>query len=133
MPDGGRDFFKQMKQYNKNNISIAKMLRKNATVWENTLWYKFLRNYPVRFQRQKAIGNFIVDFYCAKARLVIELDGGHHFLPQEAEKDFLRSEELKKQNLQIVRICNNDIDNNFEGVCLHIDQIVKQNVENKQK
>ena len=65
-----------MKDYHKDNIPLAKTLRKNMTPWERRLWYDFLRNYPVRFQRQKAIGNYIADFYCAKARLVIELDGG---------------------------------------------------------
>ena len=65
-----------MKEYNKSNIPLAKALRKNMTPWERKLWYDFLRNYPVRFQRQKAIDNYIADFYCAKARLIIELDGG---------------------------------------------------------
>ena len=119
-----------MKQYNKNNIKIAKILRKNATVWENTLWYKYLKDYPVRFQRQKAISNFIVDFYCAKARLVVELDGGGHFLPQEIQKDLQRTTDLQNQGLCVIRICNNDIDNNFEGVCLYIDKVVKQNMAN---
>ena len=59
-----------MKKYNKANIPLAKTLRKNMTPWERKLWYEFLRYYPVRFQRQKAIGNYIADFYCAKARLV---------------------------------------------------------------
>ena len=64
-----------MKPYSKSNIPLAKDLRKNMTPWERKLWYDFLRSYPVRFQRQKAIGNYIADFYCAKARLIIELDG----------------------------------------------------------
>ena len=59
-----------MKAYNKSNIPLAKELRKNMTPWERKLWYEYLRLYPVRFQRQKAIGNYIVDFYCAKARLL---------------------------------------------------------------
>ena len=67
-----------MKTYNKENIPLAKTLRKNMTTWERKLWYEFLRSYPIRFQRQKAIGNYIVDFYCAKVGLVIELHGGGH-------------------------------------------------------
>ena len=63
-----------MKEYKKENINIAKVLRKNMTLWERKLWYEFLRNYPIRFQRQKAIGNYIVDFYCAKAKLVVVLN-----------------------------------------------------------
>ena len=65
-----------MKVYNKENIPLAKTLRKNMTPWERKLWYDFLRNYPTRFQRQKTINNYVVDFYCAKAKLVIEVDGG---------------------------------------------------------
>ena len=76
-----------MKEYNKSNIPLAKTLRKNMTPWERKLWYEFLRSYPVRFQRQKAIGNYIVDFYCAKAGLVIELDGGGHYTAEQMEKD----------------------------------------------
>ena len=56
-----------MRQYNKANIPLAKELRKNMTPWERKLWYEYLRYYPIRFQRQKAIGNYIVDFFCAKA------------------------------------------------------------------
>ena len=68
-----------MKEYNKENIPLAKALRKNMTPWERKLWYDFLRTYPARFQRQKAIGKYIVDFYIAEAKLVIELDGSQHF------------------------------------------------------
>ena len=64
------------------------------TPWERKLWYDFLRNYPVRFQRQKAIGNYIVDFYCAKAGLVIELDGGGHYTAEQMKKDHVRTNEL---------------------------------------
>ena len=114
-----------MKDYNKANIPLAKTLRKNMTPWERKLWYNFLRNYPVRFQRQKAIGNYIVDFYCAKARLVIELDGGGHDTAEQKEKDELRTQALESMHLQVVRICNLDIDRNFRGVCEHIDLTVK--------
>ena len=113
-----------MKEYNKSNISLAKTLRKNMTPWERKLWYEFLRNYPVRFQRQKAIGNYIVDFYCAKARLVIELDGGGHYTVAQSEKDQLRTSELETMNLTVIRICNLDIDRNFRGVCEFIDMTI---------
>lgn len=114
-----------MKDYNKENISLAKTLRKNMTPWERKLWYDFLRSYPIRFQRQKAIGNYIVDFYCAKAGLVLELDGGGHYTAKQAEKDGLRTKELEAMNLKVVRICNLDIDRNFPGVCEYIDLTVK--------
>ena len=114
-----------MKAYNKSNIPLAKELRKNMTPWERKLWYEYLRTYPIRFQRQKAIGNYIVDFYCAKARLVIELDGGGHFTPEQVEKDQIRTKELEKMNLTVVRICNLDVDKNFRGVCEYIDGIIE--------
>ena len=65
-----------MKPYNPKNIPLAISLRKKMTPWERKLWYRFLCTYPIRFQRQKAIGEYIADFSCAKAQLVIELDGG---------------------------------------------------------
>ena len=114
-----------MKNYNKANIPLAKDLRKNMTPWERKLWYDFLRSYPVRFQRQKAIGNYIADFYCAKARLIVELDGGGHYTTEQSEKDALRSRELESLNLHVLRICNLDIDQNFAAVCEHIDLAVK--------
>ncbi len=114
-----------MKEYNKENIPLAKTLRKNMTPWERKLWYDFLRSYPVRFQRQKAIGNYIVDFYCAKAGLVFELDGGGHYTTKQVEKDELRTKELEAMNLKVVRICNLDIDRSFRGVCECIDLTVK--------
>ncbi len=114
-----------MKEYNKENIPLAKALRKNMTPWERKLWYDFLKGYPVRFQRQKAIGNYIVDFYCAKARLVVELDGGGHYTAEQAEKDEARTKGLESMNLKVVRICNLDIDRNFRGVCEYIDLAVK--------
>ena len=117
-----------MKAYNKENIPLAKVLRKNMTPWERKIWYDFLRNYPVRFQRQKAIGNYIADFYCAKARLILELDGGGHSAAEQAEKDEQRTNELNAMNLTVVRICNLDIDRNFYGVCKYIDHWVQNSL-----
>lgn len=114
-----------MKECNKENIPLAKALRKNMTPWERKLWYDFLREFPVRFQRQKALGNYIVDFYCAKAGLVIELDGGGHLSAEQAKKDEQRTRDLETMNLTVVRICNLDIDRNFSGVCEFNEQIVK--------
>ena len=117
-----------MKEYNKSNISLARVLRKNMTPWERKLWYEFLRNYPIRFQRQKAIGNYIADFYCAKARLVVELDGGGHYTAEQMGKDSIRTKELKSMNLTVLRICNLDIDRNFKGVCEYINLAVKKSL-----
>ena len=117
-----------MKAYNKSNIPLAKTLLKNMTPWERKLWYEFLRAYPIRFQRQKAIGNYIADFYCAKAKLIIELDGGGHYTEEQIEKDKTRTEEFKKINLKVLRVCNTDIDRNFSGVCEYIDLAVKNSL-----
>ena len=113
-----------MKAYNKANIPLAKELRKNMTPWERKLWYDFLRGYPIRFQRQKSIRDYIVDFYCAKAGLVIERDGGGHYTAERAEKDAVRTKNLESMNLRVMRICNLDIDRNFRGVCGYIDLAV---------
>lgn len=115
-----------MKAYNKDNIPRAKSLRKNMTPWERRLWYAFLSDYPVRFQRQKAIGNYIADFYCAKAGLVLELDGGGHYTAEQEAKDELRTGELEAMGLTVLRICNLEIDRNFAGVCETIDLAVKE-------
>ena len=98
------------------------------TPWERKLWYEFLRDYPIRFQRQKAIGNYIVDFYCAKAKLVIELDGGGHYNIDQTKKDKVRTKELENMSLTVLRICNLDISRNFYGVCEYIDSNVKKSL-----
>ena len=120
-----------MKPYNKSNIPLAKQLRKNMTPWERKLWYEYLRDYPVRFQRQKAIGEYIADFYCAKARLVIELDGGGHYCEEQMQADAVRTETLELMNLRVLRICNLDIDKNLRGVCEHIDAEVQKRLSSK--
>ena len=117
-----------MKEYNKANIPLAKTLRKTMTPWERKLWYTFLRKYPLRFQRQKAIGNYIVDFYCAKARLVLELDGGGHYTPEQIERDTLRTKALEEEQLTVLRICNLDIDRRFDDVCAYIDAAVRRSL-----
>ena len=89
------------------------------------LWYDFLRNYPIKFNRQKILGKYIVDFYSASAKLVIEIDGSQHYLEEEQLYDKQRTEYLEKYNLKVVRIPNGEINNNFEGICRYIDSIVK--------
>ena len=111
--------------YNKNNIVLAKQLRKNATPEENKLWYDFLSKYEIRFQRQKAIDDFIADFYCHKAKLVIEIDGSQHYTEEGKEHDEFRTEILEGYDLKVIRFKNSDINKNFYGVCRYIDIIVK--------
>ncbi len=99
------------------------------TPHERKLWYDFLRTYPVRFQRQKAIGNYIADFYCAKAQLVIEIDGGGHYSDTQEEKDKIRTSELEKLNLSVLRFSNLKIDRSFKSVCEHIDNEVRKKLK----
>ena len=117
-----------MKAYDKINIPLAKMLRKNMTPWERKLCYEFLRYYPIRFQRQKAIGPYIVDFYCAKARIAAELDGGGHYTEQQSAKDEARTKSLENLDVTVLRLCNTDVDQNFRGVCDRIEIAVKQSL-----
>ena len=122
-----------MKDYNKSNIKIAKILRKHMTKHERKLWYLFLREYPIRFQRQKAIDNYIADFYCAKAKLIIELDGSGHYEPHQILKDRIRTQRLEELDLTVVRFLNSDIDNNFRNVCEYIDTLVKESLPHPTK
>ena len=117
-----------MKSYNKSNIPLAKVLRRNMTRHEKRLWYDYLRMYPIPFQRQKAIGNYIADFYCAKAGLILELDGSGHYEPMQILHDTVRTHELEAMGLSVLRICNLDVDRNFRGVCTYIDEITKQRI-----
>ena len=117
-----------MINYEHKNVELARNLRKNMTPWERKLWHCFLKDYSVRFQRQKCIDNYIVDFYCEQAKLVIELDGGGHYDPFTEEKDKNRTEILQKYGLTVIRFCNLDIDKNFCEVCTVIDDAVKKRV-----
>ena len=118
-------------KYKKSNIKMAKLLRKNATPQENHLWYDFLSKYKVRFQRQKVIDNYIVDFYCHAAKLIIEIDGSQHFLESGLRKDKIRTETLKKYNLTVLRFDNAQINTKFKEVCECIDETVKSIIGNK--
>lgn len=107
----------------------AKKLRKDMTPAEKKLWFGFLRKHcSHKFLRQKPIGVYIVDFYCAAEKLVIELDGDSHFLGESLKRDFIRDEFLtKSHSIKILRFLNFDVMNNFEGVCEEINRHLKQN------
>ena len=106
-----------MKLHNKNLTPHAQKLRREMTKEERRLWYDFLRSQPVPFHRQKVIGNYIVDFYCAAARLVIELDGGQHYEQAGQTADRERDRFLKEKGLTVLRYSNEDVNRNFTGVC----------------
>ena len=111
-------------EYDKRLIPNAQTLRKEMTRQERHLWYDFLSTYPVRFQRQKTIGQYIVDFYCHRAQLAVELDGSQHYTQEAMEFDSRRSEDLNAQGVMVVRFTNIDVDRNFESVCEAIYQAV---------
>ena len=104
----------------------AQNLRKNMTKEEAKLWYQFLCRYPLRFRRQYVIGNYIVDFYCHQAKLVIELDGSQHDTPEIKEYDEKRTAYLESMGLQDMRFSNLDVVRKFHRVCEAIDTSVKE-------
>ncbi len=116
------------RKHNKNLTANAKALRKNMTKEEKHLWYDYLRSYPIRFIRQKVIDNYIADFYCNSARLVIELDGSQHYEEEGMLKDKIRTAIIEERNITVVRIPNNEVNKNFEGVCEYIDILVKESL-----
>lgn len=115
-------------KYNQKLTSLAKQLRKSMTKEERHLWYDFLRDYPIRFYRQKVLGRYIVDFYCAKAHLVLELDGSQHFEPAGVRYDEERTKYLQQFQLDVLRIPNNAVMDNFSGVCQWIDNEVRKRI-----
>ena len=106
-----------MNHNNPNLTPFAKRLRSDMTKEERHLWYDFLKQLPQTVNRQKVIGPYIVDFYCASARLVIELDGSQHYSEAGADADRARDQWLRTQGLTVVRYTNTDIQPNFSGVC----------------
>ena len=116
------------RKHNSQLTDNARELRKNMTKEERHLWYDFLKDYPVRFLRQKVIDNYIVDFYCSKARLAIELDGSQHYEVKGVLKDRIRTEYIEKRNIMVIRFANTDIWENFSGVCQYIDLCVKEQI-----
>ena len=116
------------RKHNKKNVPFARCLRKSMTKEERHLWYDFLRAYPVKFLRQKTIGRYIVDFYCAEAQLVIELDGSQHFMDEHIGADAERTQYLNEYGITVLRVPNNEIFHNFRGVCEYIDTAVRQSL-----
>ena len=106
--------------YNKKLTSTARNLRRNMTPEEKHLWYDFLKKLPYSVKRQHNIENYIVDFYIAEKKIVIELDGNQHGLPEHYESDKKRDQRLAEWNITVLRYSNDTIRNNFNGVTLDI-------------
>ena len=117
-------------KYNRKFKYYSRHLRKNMTKEERKLWYEFLKPYPVQFYRQKIIGKYIADFYCAKARLVIELDGSQHYNTIEAMmNDIKRTNYIEQFGISVIRVPNKAINENFRGVCETLDVYIKHDIE----
>ena len=108
-----------------SQLENARRLRREMTPHERKLWYLFLRKYPVKIYKQRIIGRFIVDFYCASAKLVIEVDGSQHYEPQGMAYDAERSVFLSALGLEVLRFSNRDIARDFRGVCEQIDLTIQ--------
>jgi len=122
---------KNMQEYTKHNPNLtpkAQELRKNMTKQEKHLWYDYLRSYPVRILRQKVIASFVADFYCAEAKLVIEIDGGQHYTEDGKQYDIMREQVMEKHGLKTIRYTNSDIDKHFDAVCDDIDAQIRGRV-----
>ena len=112
-----------------SQLENARRLRREMTPHERKLWFLFLRKYPVKIYKQRIIGKFIVDFYCAAAKLVIEVDGSQHYEPQGMAYDIERSAFLSALGLEVLRFSNREIDREFRGVCEQIDMTIQKRLE----
>ena len=115
----------------KNNklLDIARILRRNMTRQEKHLWYDFLRHYSIKIYKQRIIDDFIADFYCHSARLVIELDGSQHYTNRGKAHDEARTEILERYGIYVLRFSNKAVDDNFEGVCRTIDKVINERIK----
>ena len=104
----------------KNLKGFSRSLRKNMTKEERHLWYDFLKEFPVMVHRQKVIESYIVDFYIAEKKLVIELDGSQHYSEEGKAYDAERDAFLNAQGLTVLRYANSDVNTQFEAVCRDI-------------
>ena len=122
-----------MYNYDKNLVPRARELRTNATKQEKHLWYDFLNTYPIRCHRQKIIGEYIVDFYCPQAKIIVELDGMHHTEKDRAEYDAVRTEFLASGGYLVMRFSNDMVDRQFASVCERIDQVIQERLTQMQR
>ena len=119
------------RKYNKLIVPLAKVLRKNMTREEKHLWYDFLRSHPARFTRQKVLGKYIADFYSAKEKLIVEIDGSQHYTATGKENDSERTKYLEQYGLTVLRFTNREVNEKFYNVCECIDRHIKENLKNR--
>ena len=112
------------KKHDRKLTTLSQQLRREMTKEERRLWYDFLKELPVNIRRQKVIGRYIVDFYCASANLVIELDGSQHYEAEGAAADAGRDEYLNALGLTVKRYSNADVNQDFESVCADLHNFI---------
>ena len=114
------------RKHQKTETSKAIKLRKNMTPQEVKLWYGYLSKYPIRILRQKVIGGYIVDFYCSKVGLAIEIDGNQHYTRDGLEYDLERYKLLEAYGVETIRFKNKEVDKEFYKVCKKIDESINE-------
>ena len=115
----------------KNKTILARNLRKNSTIQERRLW-NLLKNrqfHNLKFKRQQPISDYIVDFICKEAKIIIEIDGGQHNEPENIEYDKTRTEYLNTLGYKVIRFWNNEIYENIEGVVLRLKEEINPHQE----
>ena len=116
-------------RHNSKLTTRAQELRKNMTKEERRLWYEYLHTHPHRFRRQVTFGNYILDFYCASAKLAIELDGSQHYTEYGMKKDAARTAFLESRGIMVLRFSNTDVLRNLRGVCDTIDTVIAERLK----
>ena len=109
-----------------SKLETARRLRREMTPQERKLWYLFLQKYPTKIYKQRIVDRFIVDFYCASAKLVIEVDGSQHYEEAGLIYDAERTTVLESFGLKIIRYSNREIEREFSAVCEQIDNTIKE-------
>lgn len=112
--------------YNLRLRAAARALRRDSTPAERKLWYEFLRDLPEKFTRQKPLCGYVVDFYCSRLRLIIEIDGESHFTEAGQAHDVTRTTILDRLHLEVMRFTNAEVMGDFEGVCLRIQTAIAE-------
>ena len=115
-------------KHNPNLTPYAQKLRKNMTPQEAKLWYGYLKKYPIQFRRQVTIERYILDFYCAQAKLAVEIDGAQHYEAQGKQHDLCRTNYLNSLGIEVLRFTNSDVEEKFLGLCSRIDSKVKDRI-----
>jgi very-short-patch-repair endonuclease len=113
--------------YSPQLVARAKEMRQNPTAAEKKLWQESLKTFPFRVLRQRPIDRFIVDFYCATLKLVIEVDGDSHFTDESITYDRERTACLEGYGLKVLRFTNDEVMKQFDGVCQRIQEEIPLN------